>query len=562
VPVSSAPRPMLIRGKDVMNVVNNAPVRVKLLVPLALITLMLIAISVIAVTRLATLNERVDALSQRYVQAQGSLLAADRDLQQALVAERSVLSVEAGSDFFAAFEKDHRENLDQTYERVAAYVRLMDDDEARAAHAEFKKLAAIWEKTSLEVIGTMRTGTQSDAVAAMAMSVYKGEPEFNTMRDVLDVEQGRLQQRLDAYRDEAAASYATARGVLIGVSLAGIALCVIVGVFLPGTIARPLREVSGTLSELASGNGDLTKRLPDQRQDEIGELARYFNHFMDNLQKLIRQVSECSDQVSSASTELSATASGVATSSQAQSESASSTAAAVEQITVSISSVAQGAEEVLSLSRESMQLTSNSNRSLQELLTEVGRVENAVKDIATSVEEFVRSSQAITSMTKQVKDMADLLALNAAIEAARAGEHGRGFAVVADEVRKLAEKSGHAASEIDVVTRTLGEQSEGVEKSIEQGLTSLASSQERVAQVVSLLAEATNAVERASDGVGEITSSVKEQTAASNDIARNIESIAQMAEQNSEAVRETSEAAHHLENLAATLRTLVGRFRV
>ena len=548
-----------------MNVVNNAPVRVKLLVPLALITIMLIAISVIGITRLGSLNERIAVMSERYVQAQDNLLQADRDLQQALVAERSILSVEADSDFFANFEKDHSLNIDQTYNRVKAYVELMNDDEAGTAHAEFLKLAETWVKTSRDVIETMRTGTQSDAIAAMAMSVYKGEPEFNAMRDVLDAEQERLEVRLAEYREDSAASYAGARAMLILVSLGGVLLCVVVGVFLPGTIATPLREVSRTLSELAGGNGDLTKRLPDGRQDEIGELARYFNHFMDNLQKLIRQVSECSDQVSSASTELSATASGVATSSQAQSESAASTAAAVEEITVSISSVAQGAEEVLTLSRESMQLTSNSNRGLHELLTEVNRVESAVKEIATSVDEFVRSSQAITSMTKQVKDMADqtnLLALNAAIEAARAGEHGRGFAVVADEVRKLAEKSGAAASEIDVVTRTLGEQSEGVEKSIELGLNSLATSQERVAQVVALLAEATSSVERASEGVGEITSSVKEQTAASNDIARNIESIAQMAEQNSEAVRETSEAAHHLENLAATLRTLVGRFRV
>jgi methyl-accepting chemotaxis protein len=212
-----------------------------------------------------------------------------------------------------------------------------------------------------------------------------------------------------------------------------------------------------------------------------------------------------------------------------------------------------------------MQLTKNSNESLNRLQKEVGRVENAVKEIAATVDEFVRSSKSITGLTKKVKDMADqtnLLALNAAIEAARAGEHGRGFAVVADEVRKLAEQSGTAASEIDAVTSSLDAKADEVEKSIELGLTSLASSQERVTQVVSVLADATNAVERASEGVSEITSSVREQTAASNDIARNVESIAQMAEQNSAAVQEASSAAGHLEGLSATLKTLVGQFRV
>lgn len=548
-----------------MELLNNARIRIKLLVPLALITAMLIAISVVGVTRLAALNERVDEISQRFLQAQNSLLNADRDLQQALVAERSVLSVDADSDFFRQFSEDHRENLDQAYERMRDYGELMADEAARAALDEFNELAAVWEKTSLDVVDTMRNGTQSDAVAAMAMSVYKGEPEFNEMREVLNREQERLEEILSSYREEATDSYSSARALLVGVSLAGVLLCVLVSIFLPGTIAGPLREVSRVLSELASGNGDLTKRLPARRQDEIGELARYFNSFMDNLQGLIQQVHACSEQVSTASTQLSATASGVASGSQAQSESAASTAAAVEEITVSISSVAQGAEEVLSLSRESMTLTGDSNRSLHELQIEVGQVEGAVKEIAAAVDDFVRSTQAITNMTKQVKDMADqtnLLALNAAIEAARAGEHGRGFAVVADEVRKLAEKSGQAANEIDVVTRTLGEQSGDVERSISQGLSSLATSQETVGKVVELLSSASEAVERAGGGVSEITESVKEQTAASNDIARNVESIAQMAEQNSEAVRETSEAAQHLENLAATLKTLVGRFRI
>ena len=516
-----------------MKFVNDAPIRMKLLVPLGIITLMLIAISILGVTRLQMLSEQVETLSQRYMAAQERLLASDRDLQQTLVAERSLLSVDSSSDFFANFEQNHAENLAQTYQGMREYVELVDDDMAREALADFQRLAAVWEETSNSVIETMRAGTQSDALAAMSISVYKGEPEFNAMRGVLDREQDRMDEMLEMFRERAGSAYHSAFITLVTVSLIGIVLCVVVGVFLPTTIARPLRITSSVLAELSTGNGDLTRRLPDQRKDEIGDLARYFNSFMDNLQNLVVQVHECSEQVSSASSQLAATAGGVASGSQRQSEAASSTAAAVEEITVSISSVAQSAEEVLGLSHGGVDLTENSNRSLKELLEEVAQVESAVKDIAGAVSEFVRSSQAITSMTQQVKEMAEqtnLLALNAAIEAARAGEHGRGFAVVADEVRKLAEKSGQAANEIDVVTRTLGDQSGDVEKSIEQGLSSLASSQEQVARVVGLLDEATDAVRRAGSGVGEITSSVQEQTAASNDIARNVESIAQMAE--------------------------------
>ena len=548
-----------------MKFVNDAPIRMKLLVPLGIITLMLIAISILGVTRLQMLSEQVETLSQRYMAAQEQLLASDRDLQQTLVAERSLLSVDSSSDFFANFEQNHAENLAQTYQGVREYAELIDDEMAREALADFQRLAAVWAETSNSVIETMRAGTQSDALAAMSISVYKGEPEFNAMRAVLDREQDRMDEMLEAFRERAGSAYHSAFITLVIVSLIGIVLCVVVGVFLPTTIARPLRITSSVLSELSTGNGDLTRRLPDQRKDEIGDLARYFNGFMDNLQNLVVQVHECSEQVSSASSQLAATAGGVASGSQRQSEAASSTAAAVEEITVSISSVAQSAEEVLGLSHGGVERTEDSNRNLKELLQEVAQVESAVKDIAGAVSEFVSSSQAITSMTQQVKEMAEqtnLLALNAAIEAARAGEHGRGFAVVADEVRKLAEKSGQAANEIDVVTRTLGDQSGEVEKSIEQGLSSLASSQEQVARVVTLLDEATDAVRRAGSGVGEITSSVQEQTAASNDIARNVESIAQMAEQNSEAVRETSTAAQHLEDLAATLKSLVGRFRL
>src|SRR5690606_11395781 len=115
----------------------------------------------------------------------------------------------------------YNENIAQTDERVAKYAELMGDDQAAAALAEFKQLATVWKETSSGVIDTMRTGTQSDAIAAMAMSVYKGEPEFNAMREVLNREQERLEALLKVYREEAASSYVSARTMLIGVSLAG-----------------------------------------------------------------------------------------------------------------------------------------------------------------------------------------------------------------------------------------------------------------------------------------------------------------------------------------------------
>ena len=139
---------------------------------------------------------------------------------------------------------------------------------------------------------------------------------------------------------------------------------------------------------------------------------------------------------------------------------------------------------------------------------------------------------------------------------------GRGFAVVADEVRKLAEKSAKSAGDIDAVTKTLGNQSAAVEKSIERSTQALLKSQGCLKNVAVALGEANSSVARANESVDEITHSIEEQRSASADIAQNIERIARMTEDNNGAVAETSSAANSLELLASKLQSLVSRFKV
>jgi methyl-accepting chemotaxis protein len=378
--------------------------------------------------------------------------------------------------------------------------------------------------------------------------------EMQTVAKEFNVEEARKSDEI----------YSAVKTGLIAFTLGAMAVLAFLAVTFIRSITGPLDTLEKTMSEIAS-SGNLTRRAQIINQDEIGKMANAFNGLMGQLQKIIGEVLQASKLVASTSNQLASSSSTLADVSEQQSSAVAGSAAAIEQLTVAISAVSETANDVHHLSMDSVTRTNEGSQKVSHLAREIDHIQANMQEISRTVKEFVTSTQAITQMTREVRDIADqtnLLALNAAIEAARAGESGRGFAVVADEVRVLAEKSSKSASQIDVVTKSIMSQSTAVQAAIDLGEKSIATSAALANDVEGALEHSRNSVERSSQGVNDISGSVSEQKIASTEIAQSMERIANMVEENNAAANSVSSSTNDLRLLAQKLETSVSAFKV
>ncbi|HEY6898600.1 MAG TPA: methyl-accepting chemotaxis protein [Rhodocyclaceae bacterium] len=360
-----------------------------------------------------------------------------------------------------------------------------------------------------------------------------------------------------AFRSQAVAE---GGGMLAFMLLTGILLFVVTQRY----ICKPMEALQALMHQVESQR-DLTLRTGYDSHDEVGRAGRSFDQLMDYMRTSFETIGVNAQSVASASEQLAAASSQVRKSSEEQAESAASMSAAVEQMTVSICHVTENTQQVRELGERSYQQENEGAVSVTHLDTELSHVQQAVGRMEVTMQEFMSSTQAISNLTQQVRDISEqtnLLALNAAIEAARAGEHGRGFAVVADEVRKLAEKSAKSAAEIDEVTRSVSEKTGTVEAAMEEGTDRLSKARKLMQHVTEVLHEAEEAVIETRGGLNDISSALTEQSAATNTIAQSVEHIAVMAEENTAAATQTADSAQQLRALSNELKSVIERFRI
>ena len=345
--------------------------------------------------------------------------------------------------------------------------------------------------------------------------------------------------------------------------------CLGVLLFVSRRVSRSIfvrfQEMIERIKDVAHGEGDLTKRVEITSDDEVGELAKWFNTFMDKLQEILSQVSSNTQSLATASEEISGSSRDQAQGAVLQKDQTTQVATAIEEMSATVFEVSENSNKAAAASQHAAEMAREGGKVVEETLSRMRTIADSVGDTARKVQELGKRSDEIGRISGVIDDIADqtnLLALNAAIEAARAGEQGRGFAVVADEVRKLAERTGKATQEIaemirniQVETKTAVAAMDAGSREVEAGLESTRKAGESLQGIIKMS-------EQVGDMVTQIATAATQQAATTEQINNNIEEIARIASSAESGAQQTAGALQDLAGLAMNLRRLVGQFRL
>jgi methyl-accepting chemotaxis protein len=333
-------------------------------------------------------------------------------------------------------------------------------------------------------------------------------------------------------------------------SLAGLALVLaVLGFWLVRNVIRPLEILRKRMTEIADGDGDLTRRLGLHQDDEIGNLASEFDRFVTGVQTLVGEVAKTAAGLAASAGALSTTSEQIASSAHDATRRAESAASAAEQVSSNVASVAGAAEEMGSSIRE---IAHNAHRAAGVAVDAVSMADTTNAAIARLGE----SSLDIGSVVKLITEIAqqtNLLALNATIEAARAGEAGKGFAVVADEVKDLAQETARAT---DDISRRI----ESVRNDSRDAITAIEAIRVVISQISDYQVTIASAVEEQSATTSEMGRGFTEVAAGSAQIAESIAGVADASSNTLTNVAAARTTTNELRKVADDLNALVSRF--
>jgi methyl-accepting chemotaxis protein len=344
-------------------------------------------------------------------------------------------------------------------------------------------------------------------------------------------------------------------------------------------IIRPIAGVAAALKDIAQGEGDLTVRLPVKSDDEVGELSKWFNIFMDKLHSIIKDIGGNADTLTTSSTDLSGLSGKMSEGADHMSSKANTVATAAEEMSTNINSIAAAMEEastnmgLVATAAEQMTATINEiARNSENARSITGSAVSKASDATTKIDELGKGAQEIGKVTEtitEISEQTNLLALNATIEAARAGEAGKGFAVVANEIKELARQTAEATQDIKdrinkIQSSTSGAvtQVEGISKVINDVNEIVSTIATAVEEQSVTTKEIAGNVSQASGGIQEVSENIAQLSTVAGEIARDISDVNQSSNDMSNSSSHVDMRSQELSKLAVQLKDMVGKFKL
>nr|WP_181956966.1 methyl-accepting chemotaxis protein [Pseudomonas chlororaphis] len=405
--------------------------------------------------------------------------------------------------------------------------------------------------SSDQLVGDSLKGASADSSAAMRSRLQSAQATA-----------AQMQANTASTVQEAAATLRWQIGV--GLALVGLALLLLLAVVLGRRVVNKLHLLISALNDLAAGEGDLTKRVPLNSNDEIGDMASAVNRFVDKLQPIVREAGDVAQRTGVEIGAMSQRNAGADAAAEAQRDEVAESLRALSQMADEAQAESQAMQAALQQVVEIRQATDENTRTSEQVGSLIEALAGQVDTGAKVIERLAQQSEQIEVVLTVIHGIAEqtnLLALNAAIEAARAGETGRGFAVVADEVRALASKTQSSTGDIQAHIGALQQGAREAVAAIGQAGRQASEGLLVLRDSVRLQQTVQSSVEQVHAAIGLATQAAAHQAQGAQAVRGRVETIHAQAERAAQAVVETTASGKVLDSLAAQLKASLGQFR-
>ncbi|WP_419811189.1 methyl-accepting chemotaxis protein [Bacterioplanoides sp.] len=330
-------------------------------------------------------------------------------------------------------------------------------------------------------------------------------------------------------------------------------------------IASSLHNLLERVKQISQGDGDLTKRVKSDSQDELGELANAFNGFIDQLQNIIQQAQESSDVVVEKSNENAINAGQTRDMLSQQQQKTVQVATAVEKMSATAREVAENVSRSKVMVDNAFSALDTGTQVVDGSIAAINQLNHRMTDAKTVIQSLAQQSDAIGQVVDVIKGLTEqtnLLALNAAIEAARAGEAGRGFAVVADEVRSLASKTQGSASEIENIIQRLQNESRNAVTAVETSYEYTEKTTVSTQKTHEVFATIQRSVEEIYQMTALIATAAEEQSAVNQGINEDVDEIYRFGQDTAANAAQSFSVSSDSASKATELSKVLAQFKV